>query len=171
MWNLIGTAAASILGIVAVAAALASGADFLSNSRANDLSRLSAEMSQKVYQMYSMRPGIFGAAVISDTIIVNNNLAPADFVDDANTALVNGYAGDITVTGAGPRLHVDHDAVPQEACVEVLKNLGQGRGFETVGVASSIGGLSGATVQTLPIADPSSLCTTDPVAIRFTFRY
>jgi selenophosphate synthetase-related protein len=121
--------------------------------------------------MYSMRPGIFGAAVISDTIIVNNNLAPADFVDDANTALVNGYAGDITVTGAGPRLHVDHDAVPQEACVEVLKNLGQGRGFETVGVASSIGGLSGATVQTLPIADPSSLCTTDPVAIRFTFRY
>ena len=38
-------------------------------------------------------------------------------------------------------------------------------------VASSLGGLSGATAQTLPITDASALCTTDPMAVRFTFRY
>ncbi len=171
MWNLIGTAAASILGIVAVAAALASGADFLGNARANELPRLSAEMSQKLYQMFAMRPGIFGTAVIADDLIVTNNLAPADFMDTAGARLVNGYAGDITVTGAGPRLHVDHDNVPRAACVEALKNLGNGRGYESVAVAGSMGGLGGAPAQTLPIADPASLCTAEPAAIRFTFRY
>src|SRR3546814_11270558 len=85
----------------------------------------------------SMRPGIFGTAVIADSSVINNNLAPSDFMDTANSRLVNGYAGDITVTGAGPRIHVDHDSTPEEACIDMLKNLGKGRGAETAAVASS----------------------------------
>ena len=171
MWNMIDTASAFLLGIIAIAGAFAMGSDWLGNSRANDLPRLSAELGLKLYQTYSMRPGIFGTAVIADSSVINNNLAPSDFMDTANSRLVNGYAGDITVTGAGPRVHVDHDSIPEEACIEMLKNLGQGRGYETVAVASSLGGLAGATAQTLPITDASALCTTDPMAVRFTFRY
>src|SRR3546814_5955374 len=80
MWNMIGTASAFLLGIIAIAGAFAMGSDWLGNSRANDLPRLSAELGLKLYQTYSMRPGIFGTAVIADSSVINNNLAPSDFM-------------------------------------------------------------------------------------------
>lgn len=171
MWNMIGTATAFLIGLGMIAGAFAIGSDWAGNVRANDLPRLSIELGQKLYQTYSMRPGIFGTSVIADTTIINMNLTPADFIDAANDVLVNPYAGDITVTGAGPRVHIDHDGIPQAACIDMLKNIGQGRGIETVRVASSIGGLAGGTPQTLPIDDTSTLCTADPMAVRFTIRY
>ena len=171
MWNMIGTASAFLLGLVAIAGAWAMGADWLGRSRAAELPRLTGELGLGLYQYHSMRPGIFGNAVIADDSIIGWHAAPIDFVDAANNRLVNIYAGAITVTGAGPRVHIDHDGIPREACVEILKNLGRGRGFESVAVAAALGGLSGAAAQTLPIDDASGLCTTDPAALRFTLRY
>src|SRR3546814_18892173 len=77
MWNMIGTASAFLLGIIAIAGAFAMGSDWLGNSRANDLPRLSAELGLKLYQTSSMRPGIFGTAVIADSSVINKKIGRA----------------------------------------------------------------------------------------------
>jgi hypothetical protein len=168
MQDLIGTMTAKVLAIIGVVAALAIGILAYARNDIADMHSTIAQIHQVLYPMHRYTSGRFGTAVITDANIVTWQAVPDSAVFSA-TEIRNPWDGAITVTGATDALHIDTDNIPQDACVKLVTEIPTSSVVRSVGIASTLAGVAGATQSAVPMTPTAATtaCAASQNAIRF----
>jgi hypothetical protein len=119
--------------------------------------------------VFAQRGG-FGTASISAATVDQYNAVPKRMVQNngGTKTLTNDFSGSQAHSGAGQRLNVDNDNIPATNCRALAVGFGTDSGFYAFSVASAIGGLGSATLQTASVDDTTAntLCSGTTNAVR-----
>jgi hypothetical protein len=122
--------------------------------------------SASTVAQFSTGNGGYGTAAFPVAQIKALALLPAQAI--GTTATINQWKGTIALTGNSTNFFADYTNIDPTSCGRLMVKTPAGAGVSGIAVAISASGLSGATVNALPVspATAASACT-GTMALRF----
>ncbi len=109
------------------------------SAKTNELIRSMAAVQTQVRSLFQAR-GDFGTSGLN-TLLITSNAIPSNLLEDSDNdgdvdALVHGFGGTITVTGATRQFTVALTKVPVDVCTRIVAFDGSGNGTIGTGIVS-----------------------------------
>jgi hypothetical protein len=165
MRELIGVGLALFLGVLGIFFAYGVFGSSNVNSQVQE-TFVELQQARTELQSYALQNGGYGTVPFPFAQIKALALLPLQAIGATGT--INQWKGTIALTGNSTNFFADYTNVDPTSCARLLTRLPAGAGVTGVAVATSAAGLSGATVNPLPIsAATAAAACSGMMAVRF----